>query len=153
MYMGGEPLAMSGALTVLLKCHQGCSSLIIRCLVSHLFQVPIYPPQQSLADFTPEVCKRIVRQSIGLQDIPVRLGTVRQWTMSSQVADRFQVGPSACLAQIFSSVFVSDSFFSLFSPPEMIRTSFVTRLSNAWTLVSQRFEIWKYCESISRLQA
>ena len=54
-------------------------------------QVPIYPPQQSLDDFTPEVCQRIVRESIGLPNIPVRLGTVRQWTMSSQVANQFQV--------------------------------------------------------------
>lgn len=54
-------------------------------------QVPIYPPQQSLNDFTPEVCQRIVRESLGLPSIPVRLGTVRQWTMSSQVANQFQV--------------------------------------------------------------
>ncbi len=56
-----------------------------------MIQVPIYPPQQTLADFTPDVCREVVRQSIGLPDIPVRLGTVRQWTMSSQVANRFQV--------------------------------------------------------------
>ena len=54
-------------------------------------QVPIYPPQQSLNDFTPEVCQRIVQESIGLSHIPVRLGTVRQWTMSSEVANQFQV--------------------------------------------------------------
>ena len=54
-------------------------------------QVPIYPPQQTLADFTPDMCRQVVRQSLGLPDIPIRLGTVRQWTMSSQVADRFQV--------------------------------------------------------------
>lgn len=54
-------------------------------------QVPIYPPQQSLDDFTPDVCQRIIQESIGLPHIPVRLGTVRQWTMSSEVANHFQV--------------------------------------------------------------
>ncbi|KAK9842673.1 hypothetical protein WJX74_000512 [Apatococcus lobatus] len=75
------------------------NSEVVSVLVGHdlpngelVAQVPIYPPQQSLEDFTPEVCQHIVRQSIGLPDIPVRLGTVRQWTMSSQVANRFQAG-------------------------------------------------------------
>ena len=54
-------------------------------------QVPYFPPVQSAADFPISKCQDILRKAIGLPDIHVDVREVKTWTMSAQVAERFQV--------------------------------------------------------------
>lgn len=66
-------------------------------------QIPFFPPTQTLArDFTPRKCAELVaRAAANPQGSPrgrtvdasdVRVRSVREWTMSALVADRFRVG-------------------------------------------------------------
>ena len=55
-------------------------------------QVPYFPPSQSIADFSPEVCKALLLAAIGQPDVNIDVRSVRTWTMHAEVADRFQVG-------------------------------------------------------------
>ncbi|KAG0583412.1 hypothetical protein KC19_3G134100 [Ceratodon purpureus] len=52
-------------------------------------QIPFYPPQQRLEDFTSEVCHDIILDVAGRKDLRVEIKTVKQWVMHAQVADRF----------------------------------------------------------------
>ncbi|XP_073387845.1 uncharacterized protein [Physcomitrium patens] len=52
-------------------------------------QIPFYPPQQRLEDFTSEVCHDIILEVVGKRDLAVEVKTVKQWVMHAQVADRF----------------------------------------------------------------
>lgn len=54
-------------------------------------QVPIFPPLQSAADFDAAACLALVRAAVGDPAADVSIAGVRTWTMSAQVADRFQV--------------------------------------------------------------
>ncbi len=56
-------------------------------------QVPYFPPTQSLADFSEEVCARLLAAAIGDGGEAVAIGihSVRAWTMHAEVAERFQV--------------------------------------------------------------
>lgn len=54
-------------------------------------QVPYFPPTQSLADFTPKVCQKLLEAAIGLSDVDISVLTVRTWTMHAEVADAFRV--------------------------------------------------------------
>lgn len=54
-------------------------------------QVPIFPPLQSAADFNTAACLALVRAAVGDPAADVSIAGVRTWTMSAQVADRFQV--------------------------------------------------------------
>ena len=44
-------------------------------------------------DFTPEHCTRLVRQAVGVADIPVSILGVSPWEASAIVADRYRDGP------------------------------------------------------------
>ncbi|KAK9800880.1 hypothetical protein WJX73_005015 [Symbiochloris irregularis] len=59
-----------------------------------VMQVPIFPPLQTLADMTPEVCMGLVRAALGpaAAEAAVDLCNVRTWTMSALNAEAFQVG-------------------------------------------------------------
>lgn len=61
-------------------------------------QVPIFPPLQTLADMTPEVCMGLVRAALGPEaaGAAVHIQNVRTWTMSALTAASFQVGDAAC---------------------------------------------------------
>lgn len=73
---------------------------------SHLLramQVPMFPPLQTRADMTEQVCQQAVRSAIGpaAADVDIEIRTIRTWVMSALVADRFQVSmgiPPAALA-------------------------------------------------------
>jgi putative polyketide hydroxylase len=43
-------------------------------------------------DFTPELCAKLIRDGIGVQDIPVKVLGVSPWEASAIVADRYRVG-------------------------------------------------------------
>ena len=65
--------------------HSGASPLRLHC------QVPIFPPLQSAADFDEAACVVLVRAASGDPMADVSIAGVRTWTMSAQVAERFQV--------------------------------------------------------------
>lgn len=60
----------------------------------NLCQVPIFPPLQSAADFDEAACVALVRAALGDPAARVSIAGVRTWTMSAQVAERFQVRES-----------------------------------------------------------
>ena len=62
-----------------------------------VLQVPYFPPVQSVADFPVSKCVDILRKAAGLPRMQVDIKTVNTWSMSAQVADRFQVR-CLCLA-------------------------------------------------------
>ena len=66
------------------------TSLMIGCWA---VQVPFFPPVQKLEDVTPAAASALVRAAMGpdAASVEVRVQSVRQWTMSAQVADRFMV--------------------------------------------------------------
>lgn len=43
-------------------------------------------------DFTPERCREMVRQAVGVPDLPVEVINLAVWTLTAQVAERFQNG-------------------------------------------------------------
>jgi len=58
--------------------------------------VPIFPPLQSAEDFDEAACTGLIRAALGDPAADVAVVGSRTWTMSAQVADRFQVcGPRA----------------------------------------------------------
>lgn len=52
-------------------------------------QVPYFPPLQCIDDYSPEVCRQLIATAAGLPDLQPRVETVRTWTMSAQVAQRW----------------------------------------------------------------
>ena len=58
-----------------------------------MMQVPFFPPVQKLEDVTAAAASALVRAAMGPQAgaVDVQVQSVRQWTMSAQVADRFMV--------------------------------------------------------------
>lgn len=57
-------------------------------------QVPYFPPAQSIADFTPDICKMLLLAAIGQPGIEMDVLSIRTWTMHAEVAERLQVGLS-----------------------------------------------------------
>ena len=47
---------------------------------------------QTVADFGPEECQRLIRQAIGSDKPPIHIKHVRPWVMSAQVAQRYAQG-------------------------------------------------------------
>ncbi|KAG9446658.1 hypothetical protein H6P81_012786 [Aristolochia fimbriata] len=72
------------------------NSEAIGVLVAHdlkqgefVLQIPFYPPQQKIEDFSSEVCKEIILKLVGqkLEDVCVK--DVKPWVMHAEVAERF----------------------------------------------------------------
>lgn len=57
-----------------------------------VFQIPYFPPAQQVTDFTTRRCERLIRAAIGDPEVPVEIRSVQGWTMTAQVAERYQVG-------------------------------------------------------------
>ncbi|CAD7703322.1 unnamed protein product [Ostreobium quekettii] len=55
-------------------------------------QIPFFPPLQSLADFSPEVCRNLVEAAAGAPCHDVDIRDLRTWGMRAQVAEKFSVG-------------------------------------------------------------
>jgi hypothetical protein len=59
-------------------------------------QIPIFPPFQSLKDYTKEKLNNLLSLSLGLQSLPcndipkIEIMNINHWTMHSQVAETFQ---------------------------------------------------------------
>eukprot|EP00850_Spirogloea_muscicola_P013479 SM000091S24637 [mRNA] locus=s91:399278:402669:- [translate_table: standard] len=55
-------------------------------------QIPFYPPQQRLEDFTVATCTDLIRKAAGVPGLDIAVREVRQWAMTAQVAAHFQAG-------------------------------------------------------------
>jgi 2-polyprenyl-6-methoxyphenol hydroxylase-like FAD-dependent oxidoreductase len=56
-----------------------------------VFQIPYFPPFESLEDFPAAVCCRHILDAVGA-DVDIEIKSIQSWTMHAQVADRFRVG-------------------------------------------------------------
>eukprot|EP00250_Pteridium_aquilinum_P000259 c10286_g1_i1 orf=2-1816(-) len=54
-----------------------------------IVQVPFYPPQQRLEDFTDNACRDIICDLAGIKHLDVDIKAVKQWVMHAQVAERY----------------------------------------------------------------
>uniref|UniRef100_A0A2P2J1F8 FAD-binding domain-containing protein n=1 Tax=Rhizophora mucronata TaxID=61149 RepID=A0A2P2J1F8_RHIMU len=54
-----------------------------------VLQMPFYPPQQSLADFSPEICKKLISKLVGRELSDVDVVDIRPWVMHAEVAEKF----------------------------------------------------------------
>ena len=53
-------------------------------------QIPYFPPLQHASDFTPDVCRAVVRRAAGDAELVVTLKTVKAWAMSAETAERYR---------------------------------------------------------------
>ncbi|XP_078434282.1 FAD/NAD(P)-binding oxidoreductase family protein isoform X2 [Wolffia australiana] len=61
-----------------------------------VLQVPFYPPQQGLEDFSPRVCEGIIDKLVGWKVEDVEIVDIKPWVMHAEVAKRF----SACNGRV-----------------------------------------------------
>ncbi|OIT33571.1 hypothetical protein A4A49_36383 [Nicotiana attenuata] len=54
-----------------------------------VLQVPFYPPQQKLEDFSCEMCKRLIFKLIGQELADVNVMDIKPWVMHAEVAEKF----------------------------------------------------------------
>jgi 2-polyprenyl-6-methoxyphenol hydroxylase-like FAD-dependent oxidoreductase len=57
-----------------------------------VFQIPYFPPFESLDDFPAEICRRHIVDAIGDPTIRVDIQSIRTWAMTAQVATAYRVG-------------------------------------------------------------
>ncbi|KAL1113282.1 hypothetical protein V6Z11_D02G180300 [Gossypium hirsutum] len=72
---------------------------VIGVLVAHdltqgefVLQIPFYPPQQNLEDFSPEICKKLILKLVGQELSDIDVIDIKPWVMHAEVADRFVCG-------------------------------------------------------------
>ncbi|XP_059308423.1 uncharacterized protein LOC132059710 isoform X2 [Lycium ferocissimum] len=54
-----------------------------------VLQVPFYPPQQKLEDFSYEMCKRLIFKLVGLELADINVMDIKPWVMHAEVAEKF----------------------------------------------------------------
>ncbi|KAJ0037565.1 hypothetical protein Pint_23669 [Pistacia integerrima] len=54
-----------------------------------VLQIPFYPPQQNLEDFSPEICKQLIFKLAGQELSDVSVIDVKPWVMHAEVAQKF----------------------------------------------------------------
>jgi 2-polyprenyl-6-methoxyphenol hydroxylase-like FAD-dependent oxidoreductase len=57
-----------------------------------VFQIPYFPPVQSLADFPADVCRRHIIDAIGHPHASVDIKSIQSWAMTAQIAATYRVG-------------------------------------------------------------
>jgi len=57
-----------------------------------VFQIPYFPPVQRLEDFTADVCRRRIRDAVGVMELAVDIHSVQSWAMMAQVANHYRKG-------------------------------------------------------------
>jgi 2-polyprenyl-6-methoxyphenol hydroxylase-like FAD-dependent oxidoreductase len=57
-----------------------------------VFQIPYFPPFESLDDFPAAVCRDRILDAIGDTDVDVDIKSIQSWTMHAQVATSYRVG-------------------------------------------------------------
>jgi 2-polyprenyl-6-methoxyphenol hydroxylase-like FAD-dependent oxidoreductase len=55
-----------------------------------VYMKPWDPDTESAADYSPTVCADILRRALGTDSYPFAIRTVRMWTMTAQVAERYR---------------------------------------------------------------
>lgn len=72
------------------------NSEAIGVLVAHdlkqgefVLQVPFYPPQQKLKDFSSEMCERLIFRLVGRELADIQVRDVKPWVMHAEVAERY----------------------------------------------------------------
>lgn len=78
--------------------------------------MPYFPPIQSVADFPVSKCIDILRKAAGLPRMQVDIKTVETWSMSAQVAAKFQVC-SSCFAGLTMRLYWWLPTLQLYSVP------------------------------------
>ncbi|XP_024008245.1 uncharacterized protein LOC18992343 isoform X2 [Eutrema salsugineum] len=54
-----------------------------------VLQIPYYPPQQSLSDFSPEMCKKLIFNLVGHELSDLDVADIKPWVMHAEVAEKF----------------------------------------------------------------
>ncbi|KAG2706732.1 hypothetical protein I3760_05G116200 [Carya illinoinensis] len=54
-----------------------------------VLQIPFYPPQQNLEDFTPKICKKLIFKLIGQELSDIDVIDIKPWVMHAEVAEKF----------------------------------------------------------------
>ncbi|KAB5545192.1 hypothetical protein DKX38_013304 [Salix brachista] len=54
-----------------------------------VLQMPFYPPQQSLDDFSPETCKQLILKLVGQELSDIDVIDIKPWVMHAEVAEKF----------------------------------------------------------------
>ncbi|KAM3304086.1 2,4-dichlorophenol 6-monooxygenase [Capsicum chacoense] len=54
-----------------------------------VLQVPFYPPQQKLEDFSSEMCKRLIFKLVGRELPDINVMDIKPWVMHAEVAEKF----------------------------------------------------------------
>ncbi|KAK2636716.1 hypothetical protein Ddye_031508 [Dipteronia dyeriana] len=69
---------------------------VIGVLVAHdlkqgefVLQLPFFPPQQKLEDFSPEICKKLIIKLVGRELSNVNVLDVKPWVMNAEVAEKY----------------------------------------------------------------
>ena len=57
-----------------------------------VFQIPYFPPFESLDDFPAAVCRRHVLDAVGDAEVDIEIKSIQPWTMHAQVACSYRVG-------------------------------------------------------------
>ncbi|XWS34612.1 hypothetical protein CRYUN_Cryun21dG0052900 [Craigia yunnanensis] len=57
-----------------------------------ILQIPFYPPQQNLEDFSPEICKKLIFKLVGQELSDIDVIDIKPWVMHAEVAERFVSG-------------------------------------------------------------
>ncbi len=57
-----------------------------------VFQIPYFPPFESLTDFSPAVCRDRIADAIGDPAVDVEIKSVQSWAMHAQVATSYRAG-------------------------------------------------------------
>ncbi|KAL5760108.1 hypothetical protein ACOSP7_018607 [Xanthoceras sorbifolium] len=54
-----------------------------------VLQIPFYPPQQNLEDFSPEICKKLIFKLVGRELSNVDVIDIKPWVMHAEVAEKY----------------------------------------------------------------
>ncbi|XP_010248896.1 PREDICTED: uncharacterized protein LOC104591655 isoform X3 [Nelumbo nucifera] len=57
-----------------------------------VLQVPFYPPQQNIKDFSFEVCKELILKLVGQNLVDIDVVDIKPWVMHAEVAEEFVSG-------------------------------------------------------------
>ncbi|KAK2389322.1 2,4-dichlorophenol 6-monooxygenase [Trifolium repens] len=54
-----------------------------------VLQIPFYPPQQTIEDFSPKACEKLINKLVGREFGDVDVIDIKPWIMHAEVAERF----------------------------------------------------------------
>ncbi|KAM4109553.1 hypothetical protein ACB094_03G127300 [Castanea mollissima] len=54
-----------------------------------VLQMPFYPPQQNIEDFSPEICKKLIFKLVGQELSDIDVIDIKPWVMHAEVAEKF----------------------------------------------------------------